>query len=400
MKPTVKRACGFTLVQLPIVGIVATISQGVVFTQAYGSGWLLDASITERFEFNDNIDSKPSGAENAAGSITNLNTTLAWKGHRRTAKFSSSFDLKKFFGPGARPEHNTFNHFHKANFSIKRKTTTFDYSASFRSQDAASSVLDDTGIVIPFDTNRFNSILSAKVNYEVNSRSQINFSGSASQVDFERTSATLAPFFDIDLKVSLVHKLTKRTTGTLSIAADFHDADDAFDTKRNMYRLAGEVSTELSPRLSADIKVGAIMVEGSRGATTTSAAFSGSSTGNFFNVGLNYQMKLTNLSLTASNDVTPNTLGRLSRKNRLGFSVTHQINHRSKIGFSVGAISNESILGTTNDSLSIAPTYSYRLTKKLNANFGYVYRHQEALGIASHSNKVFFSLSRALSLLP
>ncbi|MCP4072326.1 MAG: hypothetical protein GY742_11385 [Hyphomicrobiales bacterium] len=361
---------------------------------------MLDVSITERFEFNDNIDSKPSGAEHAVGSITNLNTILAWKGHRRTAKFNSNFDLKKYFGPGARPQHNTFNHFHKADFSVKRKTTTFDYSASFRSQDAASSVLDDTGIVIPFDTNRFNSMLSAKVNHEVNNRSQINFSGSVSQVDFERTSATLTPFFDIDLKASFVHKLTKRTTGTLSIAAGFHDADDALDTKRNMYRLVGKISTELLPRLSADIKVGAIIVEGSMDATTTSSAISGSATGSFFDIGLNYRMKTTNLSLTASNDVTPNTLGRLSRKNRLGFSVTHQINHRSKMGLSVGAISTESILGTTNDSLSIAPTYSYRLTKKLNANIGYVYRHQEALGIASHSNRVYFSLSRALSLLP
>jgi hypothetical protein len=400
MVTAVKRRCRFTLVHLSIVGIAATITSGVIGNPAFGSGWSLDAIVAERVEFNDNIDSRPTGGKKAVGSFTNLDTILSWEGHRRTASFNSSFDIRRFFGPGARPELDTFNQFHRADFSVKRKTTKFDYSASYNIQDTASSVLEDTGFVVPFDTNRLTSKISAKATHDVNSRLQLSFSGSATQVDYERSGPFLTPYHDINLNGSLISKLTKRTTGTLSIEAGFHNADDVFNTRRNTYRFSGQLTTELSPRLSADIKAGLIAVEASLDATATTPAFSGGSTGNFFDIGLNYQLKTTNLSLTASSDITPDTFGRLQRRRSLGFDIAHQINHRSNIGFSVDVNSIEGILGQTRDSLFLSPTYSYRLTEKLNANFGYIYRHQEALGIASHSNMVYFSLSRAFSLLP
>jgi hypothetical protein len=400
MVTAVKRRCRFTLVHLSIVGTAATITSGVIGTPAFGSGWSLDAIVAERVEFNDNIDSLPTGGKKAVGSFTNLDTILSWEGHRRTASFNSSFDLRRFYGPGARPELDTFNQFHKADFSVKRKTTKFDYSASYRIQDTASSVLDDTGFVVPFDTNRLTSKISAKATHDVNSRLQLSFSGSATQVDYERSGPFLTPYHDINLNGSLIRKLTKRTTGTLSIEAGFYNADDAFNTRRNTYRFSGQLTTELSPRLSADIKAGAIVAEASLDATAATQAFSGSAIGSFFDIGLNYQMKTTNLSLTASNDITPNTLGRLTQKRSLGFGIAHQINSRSNIGISVNATSSEGILGLARNSLSLGPTYSYKLTEKLNANFGYTYRRQDALGIPSHSNIVYFSLSRAFSLLP
>lgn len=395
MKSTVKRGYRFALVQISIVGIAVTTSSGAMTTQAFGSGWSLKSSLTERMEFNDNIDQSSIAAKEAYGSTTSLSTSLGWQGRRQTVTTRSSFDIRRFYGPGARPGLDTFNHSHRFGYSVKRKTTTYSYSLSHSIQDATSSEFEDTGFVTQIDNNRITSSATASVGHDVNSRLKLNMTGSATSVGFEKSGANVTPYTDYKVNGSMVQKLSKHMTGTLSIGAGFYSADDLFNSESLTYRFTGRLATTFSRKLSAHIQAGVILTENNKDATSISLASSSDTIGSLFDIGMSYKMKRTALSVSASSSVAPSGSGGLASTTRVGFNISHKVDTLSNVSLSVALSQNDS--GT---SMSVSPLYSYKFAKKWNANLGYSYRQQDTNGVSTTSNNVFFSVTRAFTHLP
>ncbi|MBL4892045.1 MAG: hypothetical protein JKX91_09530 [Rhizobiaceae bacterium] len=184
-------------------------------------------------------------------------------------------------------------------------------------------------------------------------------------------------------------------TGTLSIGAGFFRSDDLFNSETLTYRITGRLATTFSHRLSAHIQAGVILTEINKDATSTSPALSGNTIGNLFDIGVNYKMKHTTLSFSAANNVSTSLTGGSRNTTRVSFGVSHKVNQLSNIGLSISASQNGSAT-----SLSISPSYSYKIAKKWNANLGYSYRRQDSSGTSSESNNVFFTVTRAFTQLP
>lgn len=395
MNSTVKRGYRFALVQISIVGIAVTASSGAMTTQAFGSGWSLNSSLTERVEFSDNINQSSTGAKDAYGSTTSLKTALGWQGSRRTVKVNSSFDIRRFYGPGASPDLDTFNHSHKFEYSVKRKTTKYSYSLSHSIRDVTSSELEETGFLTRIDNNQITSKATFGINHDVNSRLKLSLSGSASSIDFENTGTNVTPHTKYNLSGSLIQKLGKNITGTLSMGAGFYSADDLFNSETRTYRFTGRLATTFSHRLSAHIQAGVILTEKYKDATSTSVASSSDTMGNLFNIGVVYKMKRTTLTFSAASNVSASLTGGTQSTTRVGFNISHKVNNLSNINLSVSTSQND-----TSTSMSISPSYSYRFAKKWNANLGYIYRQQDSNGVSSMSNKVYFNVTRSFTQLP
>jgi hypothetical protein len=87
----------------------------------------------------------------------------------------------------------------------------------------------------------------------------------------------------------------------------------------------------------------------------------------------------------------------------LTFSLSHTINSYSSFSLNVNASLQQSASesgGTDRQTLSVAPTYNRQLTSKWNSSIGYLFRYSDSGTSKAKSNKIFFSVSRGIDIVP
>ena len=396
MRPFARCGCRFALVKFSIVGIAITLKSGALIVPAYAGDWTIDASASERFTYEDNTDLVPDGKEPRYGTFTSLNTATSWQGRRWGMQLNSAFNIRKDFGPGAVSDGDSvFTQSQVIDVTRLGKDTDFGFSSSFRSQDTTFSELEDTGITSQNDNLRLTYTASARVDHRINRRTVVGFSSSAKLVDFTKDSASLTPFVDVELLGNLTRNLSVNTDAVFLVGLGYFNADDFANRTSYSSRVSGAINTQLSPRLKLGFKTGVSIIN-----TDENVGFSGNSSsttevGLIASFNLNYNLKTTQYSLSASQDFEPSASGEIEQRTRIGMSVSRQVNRHSRMGFSVNGVRS-----SDQSNLTISPTYSYILARRWTANLGYIFRYQNFENTDAISNTAFVSLTRSLSVLP
>jgi hypothetical protein len=113
---------------------------------------------------------------------------------------------------------------------------------------------------------------------------------------------------------------------------------------------------------------------------------------------------VTELSVSASQSITPGVLGELSQRTSFGFGLAHSINSISSLSFN-GQMTRFNAGGgqagsDASDFWSASASYSRRLTREWRTQITYSYRQRDSDASSLSSNSVVMVLARDMTLLP
>src|SRR6185437_15501116 len=166
----------------------------------------------------------------------------------------------------------------------------------------------------------------------------ISWSAQAAHTSF--TNSTQTPFSDYGAFLSWNHLLDPRTSLITSVTFDWYDASDLVNSQRLFWQIMTGVHSQLTHRLTVNASVGMTFANTYQNnpvafSVPTTFSQSGSASGWVAQGSLNYQLlKTTSITLSAANLIVPTSFGQLQKTETAGFTIGHDINPRSHLGFS------------------------------------------------------------------
>ena len=224
------------------------------------------------------------------------------------------------------------------------------------------------------------------------------------------TNDVLTPNTFLTAGQSWIRSVSPRTNLTLGASTGWFNADGIGTTDSVSESVTLSVQTELSERLSLTAGGGGNVVRTSGSTDETTSGFIG-------DVALGYALANTTLSAFASHNLAPSSLGSLQERTTAGFSVGHQINEASSIGFSGAFVYQLPVVSAPADadrdqqhqalvlsvgySRNLAENWnlglSYNFTAQNNSDNGFFWDLNEG---SSTSNAVFATITRNFNLVP
>ena len=211
----------------------------------------------------------------------------------------------------------------------------------------------------------------------------------ATTVRFSGNPGVLKPYTGLSISGTWDRRLSRRSDFNTALTVSQFQPEGGLGA--TTYSATAGLSTSPTRRLS---------LAGSLGARATDTVGLGTSTGLLANLSLDYKLKNTELSLTASQAAAPSSLGVVQNSSSLGFSLSQAVNDAARAAMAVSYGSYSSTAQPTRQVLVIAPSYSYQLTKTIQAQISYTFTQQFGGLGAARSNAVFATLTRGLDLLP
>ncbi len=393
----------FAQVQYLLAGIGLAIGMGLYSGPSKAANVTIKAKVTERLEFDDNISRALNSPGEVYGSSTGLATDFNWRTPRLEISGGAGAEFKKFTGPGKTDNLDSFNQ--NANLGLTKKSARSEFSieGSFRSQNSSFSELDDTDITNQ-DTDRLTYSLISDLSYEINSRNTVNFSGEVTLVDFSKSSTSLTPFVNISAEAGWLHRLTNLTDLLTNIGWSRFSADNAQKTRSDTFSFSSGIAAKLTPRLSIGATVGVDIVNTDQnqigGGTTSSSQ---SNLGVQADIGVDYAIQNTQVSFSLSQGTQPSASGEVNQRTTAEFSIGHDINRRSNVGLTASVSRQESVsnsISSTRDLFSIEPKYSYQLAREWSASVAYLFVKRKTDTGSAQSNKLYFVVTRDLTIDP
>jgi hypothetical protein len=384
---------------------------------AANAEWAVTGSVGETVTANDNQQLEADSPGGAVGSITNLSLqaihdwpTLRWA-------IGTGLGFSKFWGAGANDSLDGV-HGGVLTTSLDKTTPLTDYHASFSANVLPASVSEvfDSGVTNA-DTTTFTYAGQGSLTHQLNALNAIGLSVSATSQSFSNdgspnstTNDVLTPNTFLTAGQSWIRSVSPRTNLTLGASTGWFNADGIGTTDSVSESVTLSVQTELSERLSLTAGGGGNVVRTSGSTDETTSGFIG-------DVALGYALANTTLSAFASHNLAPSSLGSLQERTTAGFSVGHQINEASSIGFSGAFVYQLPVVSAPADadrdqqhqalvlsvgySRNLAENWnlglSYNFTAQNNSDNGFFWDLNEG---SSTSNAVFATITRNFNLVP
>ncbi len=370
------------------------------------------ADVTERMEFDDNLQVDPTPEGNVYGSTTTFNLDVTARTQRSTLNVRGGADLREFAGPGATSDLDTFNQNVKGDLELKGPRTTVGVNASLRRDNTAFTDFEDVSfggfdqtIVTEGSTDRLSYTVGGDVTVDVNRTDKLTGSVTYSAVDFAESVGDLTPTDRLAFNTSWFRELTETTDLKTSGSLSFFNSDNAAQTENRTIALSTRLTSDLSPDLTVYGEGGINIITTER--LTAGARQSETTVGHTFDIGLTYLMWLTTtFTASVSQSVSPSDSGNLNQRTGVNVSLAHRINTLSS--FSTGgtyAIQESATSGATSGSdnrnfVRFFARYSVQIARYWSFALGYDLRANDQDTGTGISNKVYGTLSREFVLLP
>ena len=372
---------------------------------AAAADWKASSTLSQRFEFDDNISVSADSAGNVLASLTGLSTLIEALAPTHRFTLGQSFDLYKYTGPGKDDVEDRFTYENVfARFTKDTKATTYEIGANIRRDPTESTeFLEETGRTAERDVDRLSARADGSVTHQVNTRNSVVYDLSAEVVDYSGDSDDFTPFVRADTNLSWIHTINGRTSVSANGGLGYSQFDDEVNTTNYTFLTTIGVDHRLSKRLSATLDIGIRGALIREDATLLLPSEEECGIGPTANFSIDYRGKRTAISLTGTQSLEPSSDGELESRTSVGFRIGHDINSASAVSFdvTVSRFESASDTGTTDtQTLTVGPTYSRRINRYWGADFGYLFRYRDDSVETAKSNKLFFSLSRDINWLP
>ena len=356
--------------------------------------WSIESRLSERIDFYDNYRIRTESSGEVYGSETGVFADFIYKTPDSRFDFISDLVARKFAGPGKEDALDGFFPSFVTSYNKDGKRTFLDLGAfyNFQSLPAVDTLDTETA---ESNSTRHNFGGNIDLTRKINALNSITFANSAQTSVFDGSGTDN---FSFNSALSWNRGLSKRTDSTLTSGFGLLELSDDESTDRYTYRLRADVTSRRSKRLTVRAGGGATLVNSYKTDRlgSSSSRTSSMDLGGLADLGLDYRLKTTTVSLNASYGLQPGTFGDLQTRASVALLVNKAINSRSSIAFAATA----QIIDQGTSSLSVAPTYTVALTDEWSFNAGYRFTLKDSDDGTAMANNAFLSLSRDFVLLP
>jgi hypothetical protein len=370
------------------------------------------SSLSETLEANNNYFLLPQPKGATYNSLSAINLDVAARTPTSRYTFNGDFSYSSYLGPGAEeaPIRSVTQNGFNVGVEHAGKVTgdKLNLSGSWRRQDVASAQLSDVGAATAGGEVSTYGI-SGNVNRQLSSTDSLALSAAGSSASF--TSSSAAPFVNLTTGATWSHRIDP--TKDLTVAADLNwtirDGEAQSDTK--FWKVTTGMQMRPTSRLSLSGSFGVGLVH-TQGVPSTApqdpfATFDsvGTAVARLWDVQAAYKLwSVTGLSMSASQSITPGTLGSLSQRTTFGIGLSHSINSISSLSFN-GQLTRfnaggEQVGSNAADFWSATASYSRSLTREWRTQLIYSYRLRNSGANSVSSNSLVMVLARDMILLP
>ena len=372
-------------------------------TVAAAGDWSASTRFSQSVEANDNrpLTSPPARETYEFASQLMLSTIARLPGWRLEAGADVSY--RTLAGPGADESTSPIDNGVRLRAEKIDKLTKYYLGAAWRRQDATSAQIADSGIVIANgDINTY--IVDAGLSRIVSPIDTVTWSVTGKSVDI--TSSTASSFVDTTSTAAWTRHLNPTTDVFALAQTEWIARDDLANTDTLFARAMIGLDARLTKQLSFKGSVGAGLqktdqdqptVPPSPIATTHSASW-------LADVQFAYRpLRDTQLSLYGVRSISPSVIGEIEQRTAVGVGLRQEINHSSYLSLSSEFSRQTSLDGLTYDNADVfraSALYGYRLSPEWQAQIAYRFLNRSDDTGSAHSNAVFLSAVREVTILP
>ena len=372
-------------------------------TGSFAADWSATTRFSQSVEANDNrpLTSPPARETYEFASQLMLSTIARLPGMRFEADADVSY--RTLAGPGADDSTSPIDNGVRLRAEKIDKLTKYYLQGVWRRQDATSAQIADSGIVIVNgDINTY--IVEAGLSRIVSPIDSVTWSVSGRSVDF--SSSTASPFVDTTGTGTWTRHLNPLTDVFALAQTEWIARDDPAHTDTLFARALVGVDARLTKQLTFKGSVGAGLqrTEQDQPSVPSGPIATGQSVTWLADVQFTYRpLSQTELSLYGSRSISPSVIGEIEQRTAVGATVRQGINHSSYLSLSSEFGQQTSLEGLTYDTADVfraSVLYGYRLSPEWQAQVSYRYLHRSDDTGTAHSNAVFLSAVREVTILP
>ena len=358
----------------------------------------MESVLIMKGDFNDNYGLNPSSNGYVLGEITDLTSDFIYETHDSRFDLIGNIVARGYAGPGQADAPDVVLPRIQTKYHKGGKRTAIDIGASYALQRLnANDALDVTGNGGTSNQHLFNANMS--VAQKLGPRDTLTWANTAARSIFDGAGTDN---FSVDSALSWNRRLTKRTDGTLLVGVNWLTLEDDSNTEKIVYRTKASLSSQLSKRLMFRAGAGVNLTDSRQ--TVSGSRMSDLKTGLLADLGLDYQLKTTKISLAADYGLQQGTFGDLQTRANASLNIAQEINERSSAALSItGQMVQSAGSSSTSDAifgLYISPTYTVSLTDEWDMTAGYKFSLKDNVGGTAVSNDVFVSLTRDFVVMP
>jgi hypothetical protein len=422
---------------------LGALISGVLTAGALASDLTITSSISDTVELNDNPALRSGGPSSGIlGSYSSSSLNALYKTPTTTFQVGGDLQYRKSFGPGAEGSSlsETTSDGLTMRFQKDGKTAgDVDYvAATYRRTDAALLQQQDIGVAsasAPVTGDLIYYSASGGGSRRLNNTDSFNWSVNGNWTTYSPSGGGATPFASYTGGVGWNHRVSPLIDFSASSSLSWQIYDNIENTKTLSSTTTGGLTMRLSDRLTASARAGVAIYKTTQDTAgpvslfpvsndpltnpllNASPAVAGTTVGPVIDLSMSYKLlKFTQVSASASQAVTPGTLGGLSKRTSITVSLDQTINSSSSLSFTgnLSRFEPPSGGGGTTDLYLLSGTYSYRLTREWRASASYIYRVLSTgdttpttgdfsgftPGTNAHSNSVLFVIARDFTLKP
>lgn len=400
---------------------------GALVSGAGASDLTVKSSVSEIVEYHDNYALRSGASSGVLGAYSTATLSALQRTPTTTFQLGGDITYRKYFGPGVSAigvSETTSDGLNMRFEKTGKLKEDIDYiGATYRRADAALSQRQDVGVstvtgdIITYSAN-------GGGNRQLNARDSVNWLASANMTTYLPTSSTSTPFNSILARVGWNHRTTETLDLIGSSDATWLFYDNATQTRASIWQTLGGLRLKLTSLLTFTANGGIGIVTKTQNSVTAAPAAnafdpitgipfnaaptnSGTALGPVWDIGITYKpLKSTDLTIAASQGVTPGTIGDISKRTSLSARVNYQINTSSSVNLGTTFTRIEPGNSPVSDFFTASAAYNYRLTREWNAIFAYNYRQRNLAsfntsgGSSAASNSVILTVVRDMTLKP
>jgi hypothetical protein len=371
------------------------------------------SSLSESLDVNTNYFLVPQPKGTTYTPTSSINFDVAARTPTSRYMFNGDFSYSSYLGPGAEdaPLRRVMQNGFTAGVEYAGKVTGDKLALSgwWRRQDVASAQLSDIGTATAGGEVSSYGI-GGNVNRQLTSTDSLALSATGTSSSF--TSSSASSFFNLATGATWSHRIdpTKELIASADLNWTIRDDQAQSDTK--FWKAVTGVHMRPTPRLSLSGSVGVGLVH-SQGAPAVAAPLdpfatfdsAGMAVARLWDVQAAYKLwSLTELSVSASQSITPGVLGDLSQRMTFGIGLTHSINSISSVLFNGQVTQFNAGSGQSGSNASdfwtASASYTRRLTREWRTQLTYSYRRRDSDANSVTSNSFVMVLARDMTLLP
>jgi hypothetical protein len=373
-------------------------------TVSFAADWSATTRFSQSVEANDNrpLTSPPAKETYEFASQLMLSTIARLPGMRFEADADVSY--RTLAGPGSGDSTSPIDNGVRLRAEKVDKLTKYYLQGVWRRQDATTAQIADSGIVIANgDINTYS--VEAGLSRIVSPVDTLTWSVIGKSVDITGSS-TASPFVDTTGTGTWTRHLNPTTDVFALAQTEWIARDDTAHTDTLFARALIGLDARLTKQLTFKGSVGAGLQRTDQDQPSVPSAPrpTGQSETWLADVQFTYRpLSETELSFYGARSISPSVIGEIEQRTTIGMGVRQGINHSSYLSLSSEFSRQISLDGLTYDNADVfraTVLYGYRLSPEWQAQLSYRYLHRSDDTVTAHSNAVFLSAVREVTILP